>query len=89
METNIISELNNTYLQVENIADIVAEDYRYKMLMENSIKGIMPFEVRTINGEKSLFIDISGRENMNSRYAQRSIDRVELLFCCSFYFQFI
>lgn len=75
---NIKNELNKMMLSVP--ADAIGyDDYRYKMITDNEIEGILPMELRTINGESRLTYDISGKENLVKCLSMKDLDRGELL----------
>lgn len=75
---NIKNELNKMLLSVP--ADTVNyDDYRYKMINDNKIEGILPLEMRNINGESRLYYDISGRENFVRYVSVRNLTVDELL----------
>lgn len=78
METTITTELNHTYLIIEdkNLND--NEDYRTKMLTFNIFKSLCPLEVRTINSEKKLYLDVSGKESLFQRMNLRIADKYEI-----------
>lgn len=82
MKTRMIYELNNTYMVLMPDFLVKEEDYRYRMLAANEIKNILPLEIRTINSERNIFINVSGKESllskMNSRFWGR--DEVRKLF---------
>lgn len=52
--------------------------YKIKMLSENEIKGILPAETRQINGEKQIYIDITGRESLSRYLGSRLADACEI-----------
>ncbi|MCR4960134.1 MAG: DUF6382 domain-containing protein [Lachnospiraceae bacterium] len=74
---NIINELNRTYMTLP--ADTAGyDDYRYRMLTDNAIEGILPVEIRTINGERRFYYDISEKENLIRTVSVKDIDFEEL-----------
>ncbi len=75
---NIKNELNKTFLSAT--AEIVRyDDYRFKMITDNKIDGIIDPELRSINGESKLYYDISGKENFVKYISVRNLDISELL----------
>lgn len=82
MTIRVSYEMSNTYVVLDTENYIKPEDYRYKMLTFNEIRNILPLEFRTINNEKKLFINISGKESLLSRMNSKVFERkdVEKLF---------
>lgn len=78
MKYQMIYEMNHTYMVVSGEEIEQGEDYRYRMLSSNMIKGLLPLEVRRINNEKRLFIDLTGKETFLSCYNSRKITRDEI-----------
>lgn len=56
------NELNKSFLSV--VAGEVVTDYRFKMIKENTIDGLLPVEERNINGEVYLYFDITEKINL-------------------------
>ena len=78
MTIQMIYEINNTYMVVGGSEIESGEDFRHKMLKRNCIKGVLLPEVRNINNEKKLFVDISGKESLLNRFGSRLADRQEV-----------
>ena len=78
MMIQMIYEINNTYMVIDGTEIETAEDFRRKMLERNSIKNVLLPETRVINGEKRLFVDISGKESLLNRFGSRMADRQEV-----------
>lgn len=78
MKYQMIYEMNHTYMVVSGEEIEQGEDYRYRMLSSNMIKGILPLEIRRINNEKRLFIDLTGKETFLSCYNSKRITREEI-----------
>jgi len=77
IKTNLINEINNSYLEVINDENI-CEDYRIKMLKENNLPCFLLKTVRHINGNTKEYYDISGKESLLSFFNLRVADRNEL-----------
>lgn len=60
---NIKNELNKTYF-ITGSESPIYNDYRFKMLAENSMEGIIPVDIRSINGETRLYYDITNKANL-------------------------
>lgn len=69
----IKKELNKTYLIICG-NDEISNDYRVKMLSDNQISGLIPIEIRSINGKKQLYYDITGKINIVKLTLQRNVN---------------
>lgn len=78
MKYQMIYELNHTYMVVSGEEIEQGEDYRYRMLASNILKGILPLEIRRINGEKKIYIDLTGKETVLNFYNMRKLTRSEI-----------
>lgn len=74
---NVKYELNKTYMTLPAEASRY-DDYRYKMLTDNVIEGILPVEIRNINGERRFYYDISEKENFIRSVSIKDITGAEL-----------
>lgn len=71
-------ELNKIFLILcEN--NELEEDYRLSMLSENNIDGLIPVEVRSINGKHQLYYDITGKTNLIKSMASKRVVYDDLL----------
>lgn len=78
MVYKIKKELNKTYLIIcEN--DEILNDYRLRMLSDNQISGLIPIEIRSINGRKQLYYDITGKINIVKLTLQRNVDYEDIM----------
>ena len=77
MTIQMVYEINNTYMAIDGSEIEHVEDYRHKMLQNNTIKGVLSPEIRVINNEKKYFVDISGKESLLNRFGTRIVDRRE------------
>lgn len=82
MTIRVVYELSNTYMVLNPESFVQPEDYRYKMLMFNEIRNVLTPEFRTINNERNIFINISGKESLLNRMNSRVFEKqdVEKLF---------
>ena len=78
MKTQMIYEINNTYMEIDTDESEPADDYRRKMLEKNRIKNVLVPEIRMINNNRKLYVDISGKESLLSRFNSRLADRQEV-----------
>ena len=68
---------NHNYLVMEMDSEI-AENYEYKMLENNDIKGIIPFEIRRLNGCTYMYYEIDSKQSLKNRYSIRKLDHERL-----------
>lgn len=78
MKIQMVYEINNTYMEIDGSEVETGEDYRQKMLELNDIKSILSPEFRTVNNEKKVYIDVSGKESLLNRFNTRLADRQEV-----------
>jgi len=71
-------EMNHTYIVVSGEEIEQTENYRYRMLSANNIPCILPLEIRIINNEKRIFVEITGKESILNLYSTRSADRSDI-----------
>lgn len=78
MQIQMIYELNHTFMSVsgDEIEDF--KDYRYRMLDLNKVKEILPLEIRSINNEKKLYVDVTGKENALNYFNCKLANREEV-----------
>ena len=74
VKTETRKDRNRTYLIIEN-GEIYKEDYRFRMILSNDIKGILSCSVRCMDGKARFYYDITemktlrehlGREGLSS-----------------------
>ena len=73
MMYSIKKELGNTYLIMDADKENL-DDYRYKMLSGNTIGGIIPLTVRTINTGSQLYYDVSDKINLIKYLSIKNLD---------------
>ena len=78
MQIQMMYEMNKTYMVVSGDEIYKTEDFRYKMLSSNDIKGILPLQVRSINNEKRLYIDVTGKESILNYFNCHMATREEI-----------
>lgn len=78
IQTRIINEINQSYLQIVDMDGSVSDDYRLKMLEENRLPCFLEKTVRCVDGIASDYYEVSGKESLISYFNLRSADRNEL-----------
>lgn len=65
--------------RLEELPDEGTNDpYGMKMICDNSIRGLLPISLRTFNGEKELYYDISSKQSLRILYEKREFSRDDL-----------
>jgi hypothetical protein len=75
--------MNHNYMILESrdfFGDIVENnnDYRKKMLLENSIQGLLPVNHRLVNGQMRYYYKIDSLQSLESLYNKKEINYDEL-----------
>jgi len=68
-----ISDGSHNYLRV-NYGEEGKNSYSYRMIMENSIKGLLPCCVRMVNGDTYLYYEVQSKQTLHCRYEIKEID---------------
>lgn len=71
-------QLNNTYLKIGTQIENEKEDYRYKMLAEYKIDGILPMQINSVNGKKEALFDVSEKQSLKALFANRTASRQDV-----------
>lgn len=79
VQTKMVYELNHTYLVFPCPDQEEGSDYRIKVLENNRINGTVPGKNRTINGEKYVYFDITGKESLLDCYNSGKVSGEDLL----------
>ena len=72
-ETEYISDGNHNYLRI-NCGEERKNTYPYKMITENTIKGLLPCRMRVVNGNTYLYYEIQSRQTLYYRYEIKEMD---------------
>lgn len=73
-----IRELNRQYLKVTGDVVFQTDDFRYRMLLSNCIEGIIPMRIRSINGQREICFDVTGRESLENGAGPAVMGRTEV-----------
>lgn len=71
--TEYISDGNYNYLRI-NYGEEGKSAYAYRMIIENTIKGLLPCRARVVNGDTYLYYEIQSKQTLDSRYELKEID---------------
>lgn len=72
-QTEFTSDGNYNYLRI-NYGEKGKNAYSYRMIMENSIKGLLPCRERMRNGDTYLYYEIQSKKTLGCRYEMRELD---------------
>ena len=74
---NLKNELGKTYL-IAGIDFEIKDDYRLKMITENVIDGLIPINIRQIDGEKRAYYDVTDKKSLSRFLAHNDPDYNEI-----------
>ena len=85
MQVEYRREMNHSYLVLKNETHMETDSYTVKMLLHNSIKGLLPCSHRIIDGESYFYYDVTSRQSLFSLYENRKFRCGDLtsLFCAA------
>lgn len=73
-------DLKHNYLVVKNEKDNKGkDDYQLKLLEGGRLTGLLPCNIRNINGEQFLYYEIGDLQNLRDRYTSRGMNRAQQL----------
>lgn len=72
-ETEYISDGNHNYLRI-NYGEERKNSYPFKMITENTIRGLLPCRVRVVNGNTYLYYEIQSKQTLYHRYEIKEMD---------------
>lgn len=68
-----ISDGNHNYLRI-NCGEERKDSYPYKMITENTIRGLLPSRIRVVDGVTFLYYEIHAKQSLYYRYEVKEID---------------
>lgn len=71
-------DVSHNYMVPESEETLPEQDYQIHMLMENYVAGLLPCEVKRINGKSRYFYDITSRQSMQSIYEKEYLREKDL-----------
>ena len=80
METLYRRELNHSYLVLKTDTPHSFTDYCTKMLLCNPIDGLLPCNLRTIDGESFLYYEITSHQSLYQIYENKKIIQIQQVF---------
>ena len=76
-EISYYSDAVHNYMVLECPPEL-KENYQYKMLAANQIRGLLPCGSRTIDNHDYLYYDITSRQSLTDLYAHRPVRSTDL-----------
>lgn len=70
-------DLNRNYLIVSEIDD-QSRAYEIRMFEKNGIRGFLPLQVRRVNGQMELWLDISGKQSVELLFENRLMSGADM-----------
>lgn len=78
VEIQYQKELNQNYMILPSEKSV--ENYEQKMILENTIPGMLPVCVRKINGQAFYYYDIHSRQSIRTIFEQKLFDKQVLMY---------
>ncbi|MGN0430229.1 MAG: DUF6382 domain-containing protein [Acetatifactor sp.] len=75
IQTEYIRSLHSNYERICLENDFQEHKYQYAMLSRGGIKGLLPCDLRYVNGTAYLYYDITSKQNISLLYQKDSINR--------------
>lgn len=73
LKAEFINDLCHNYMVIEYEGE--EDDFALRMLTENMTDDFLAVELRRLDGQKFLYYDISGMQNMEIMYAEKPVDQ--------------
>lgn len=77
MNVSYFRDTRHNYL-VMKVDEEALSKYQYKMANKNEIDGMAHFDLRNMDGDSFLYYEIDSRQSMESKYADRKMNKQEL-----------
>ena len=77
MTAGYARDFKHNYLVIRDDR-ILTNDYQIRMLIENSIEGLLDCSERMVNGEGLLYYDITSRQQLSVLYEDRPVGMKEI-----------
>ncbi len=74
LESNYIRELNHNYLVLSPPTEYIEENFETEIIKQNTINGLLEFDIRYYDGKQMLFYEISSKQSMENLYASSEMD---------------
>lgn len=71
MNVNYRRETDKSYMILSGTP---IRDYQLRMLQENYVEGLLPVEIRRMNGEESFYYEITARQSIRHMYEKRGMN---------------
>lgn len=77
MEISYKKDGNKNYMIIRNL-NIIENDFRLQMIINNNIDGILPMNVRSVNNEKEIYYETTSLISMENMYVQNKMTVAQL-----------
>ena len=78
MNISFKNDISSNYMVLEDVPDFKEDEFSFKMICENDIKGLLKFDYELINGKMNLLYDITGKEALGKKYNSSKMSFDEL-----------
>ena len=72
-----VREFDRTFLVVED-ENLQEESFEWKMLQKNALEGLLPLQIRKLNGKLQIYFDISMKQDLGALYSRSGMKGREL-----------
>lgn len=79
MKTEYKRDLKNNYLVIEADSEMNMEEYIVHMTEQNRIAGLLPMQMRKMDGSCYMYYDITAHQTMESRYEKKVLVYQDIL----------
>ena len=79
IQTEYRRELNHSYMIIRNSVPNLTQQYAYRMIRENRIKGLLACQERIVDGDSCLYYDISSRQTLGQFYEGKKLSAVMIV----------
>ena len=77
MKINYRRDLNRNYLIVSEIDD-QSRAYEIRMFEKNGIRGFLPLQIRRVNAQMELWLDITGKQSVELLFENRQMSGLDM-----------
>lgn len=79
MEVHYKTDLYASYMQIEIPEQIDRNQYSFKMVEKNRMKGILACKERVEDGKAYFYVDITGKKNLVQEYADKEMELEDII----------
>ena len=71
-------DLNHNYLIFEEEGEVDTASYEVRMILMNSIPGLLPCSIQKIDNRTLFYYEITSRQSLGTMYGDKKLGREEL-----------